>query len=145
HVVGATGVGNSYFLEGILKTLILLGYGMCVIDPTGDLYHRLMDFCAYLHLLRPELKLANRVIPFDVAETKQIIGFNPVARNARVMTYQVVALMEAIRKCWGQTTFFETPRLARWLFNTGYAVVDSSTTLTQSYHLVNPNPNPYRQ
>src|SRR3989442_304192 len=78
HVVGATGVGKSYFIEGILKCLILLGHGVCVIDPTGDLYNRLMDFCAYLHLLRPELKLANRVIPFDVAETKQIIGSNPV-------------------------------------------------------------------
>ena len=145
EVIGSTGVGNSFLIEGILKCLILLGHGICVLDPTGDLYRRLMAFCAYVNIQRPELHLARRVIPFDVAETKHIIGFNPVARNARIMTYQVVALMEAIRKCWGRGSFFETPRLARWLYNTGYAVVDSKTTLAQSYHLLNPHPNPYRE
>src|SRR6185503_14234211 len=85
HIVGATNVGKSYFLEGILKELILAGRGVCLIDPHGDLYHRLIDFCAYIDQVKPELKLSRRVIPFDVAETQQVLGFNPVARNARVM------------------------------------------------------------
>jgi hypothetical protein len=110
-VVGKTGTGKSYFL-----------------DPHGDLYHRVLDFCAYLNRLEPERKLAQRVIPFNIAETQKIIGFNPTARNARVLTYQVVALMESIRKCWGQDNFHNTPRLARWLYNTGYALIDSKTT-----------------
>ena len=135
HIVGATNVGKSYFLEGILKELILAGHGVCLIDPHGDLYHRLLDFCTYIDRVKPELRLSRRLIPFDVAETGQILGFNPVARNARVMTYQVVALMEAIRKVWGQATFQETPRLARWLFNAAYAVVDSKLTLLQTRHL----------
>ena len=73
-----------------------------------------------------------------------MIGFNPIARNARVMTYQVVALMEAIRKCFGQGSFQETPRLARWLFNVAYALVSSGLTLVQAQHLVNPGPSPMR-
>ena len=60
------------------------------------------------------------------------------------MTYQVVALMEAIRKVWGQATFQETPRLARWLFNAAYAVVDSKLTLLQTRHLLDTKTNPYR-
>jgi hypothetical protein len=128
----------------MIKSLILQGYGIVLIDPHGDLYHRLLAFCAWLSLQKPDLQLNRRVVPFDVAETQQIIGFNPVARNARVMTYQVVALMESIRKCFGQSNFQETPRLARWLFNVAYALVSGNLTFIQAQHMVNPAPNALR-
>lgn len=144
HVVGATNVGKSYFLEGVMKQLIMGGNGLCLVDPHGDLYHRMLDFCAYMNREEPGLNLDERVIPFDIGNTKQLIGFNPVQRNARVMTYQVVALMEAIRKCWSAESFDQTPRLARWLFNTGYAVVDSQATLLQALEMVDPKPNRFR-
>lgn len=60
------------------------------------------------------------------------------------MTYQVVALMESIRKCWGQGSFQETPRLARWLFNVAYALVSANVTFVQAQHLVNPASSPER-
>jgi hypothetical protein len=144
HVVGATGVGKSFFLEGIIKRLIEQGHGLCLITPHEDIYERILDYCARVHVAKPELGLARRVIPFDISNTRQILGFNPVARNARVMSYQVVALMDSIRKCWGQVNFQQTPRLARWLFNTGYAIVESNLTLLQARHLVDTKPNPYR-
>jgi hypothetical protein len=144
HVIGGTGSGKSYFLDGVLKSLILQGQGLCLIDPHGDLYHRILDFCTYLDREQPERQLARCVIPFDVAETNQIIGFNPVQRNARIMTYQVLALMEAIRKVWGQDSFQDTPRLARWLFNAAYGVIDANLTLVQTQYLVDPKPNPFR-
>src|SRR5438270_8873789 len=131
QILGSTGVGKSFLIEAMIKSLILQGYGVVLIDPHGDLYHRLLGFCAWLSLQKPELQLHRRVVPFDVAETQQIIGFNPVARNARVMTYQVVALMESIRKCFGQSNFQETPRLARWLFNVAYALVSGNLTFVQ--------------
>jgi hypothetical protein len=145
HVLGSTGLGKSYFLEGIIKSLIMQGHGVCVIDPHGDLYHRVLDFCTHLDQVQPERKLSKRVIPFDVGESKQIIGFNPARRNARVMTYQVLALMESIRKVWGQDSFQATPRLARWLFNAAYAVIDANLTMVQTQYLVDPKPSPYRE
>lgn len=144
HILGSTGVGKSFLIEAILKSLILQGYGVVLIDPHGDLYHRLLAFCAWLSQQKPELQLHRRVVPFDVADTENIIGFNPVARNARVMTYQVVALMESIRKAWGQNSFQETPRLARWLFNVAYALVSANVTFVQAQHLVNPASSPER-
>src|SRR5258708_23239706 len=144
QVVGSTGLGKSYFLEGIIKNLIMQGHGVCLIDPHGDLYHRTLDFCAYLDQVQPERKLSHRVIPFDVAESKKVIGFNPVQRNARVTTYQVLALMESIRKVWGQDSFQDTPRLARWLFNAAYGVIDANLTMVQTQYVVDPKPNPYR-
>ncbi|MBX9660388.1 MAG: DUF87 domain-containing protein [Nitrospiraceae bacterium] len=145
HVVGATNVGKSFFLAGMIENLILEGHGVCLIDPHGDLYHRVLKFCSYANQVRPELELQNRVIPFDIAESQHLMGFNPVQRNARVKTYQVVALMEAVRKCWGAGSFQETPRLARWLYNTLYAVIDAEMTFLQTYHMVNPQPNQYRR
>src|SRR5258708_5461924 len=145
EVIGSTGLGKSYYLEGMIKSLIMQGHGVCVIDPHGDLYHRVLDFCAYLDGLQPERKLSSRVVPFDIAESTQIIGFNPMQRNARVMTYQVLALMESIRKVWGQDSFQATPRLARWLFNAAYAVIDANLTMVQTQYLVDPKPSPYRE
>src|SRR5437868_4698259 len=144
HILGSTGVGKSFLMEAIIKSLILQGQGVVLIDPHGDLYHRLLNFCAWLSFQKPQLQLHRRVVPFDVAETQRIIGFNPVARNARVMTYQVVALMESIRKCFGQSNFQETPRLARWLFNVAYALVSGNLTFVQAQHMVNPAPNALR-
>src|ERR1035438_9128318 len=85
HVLGSTGVGKSFFLEAVIKSLILQGHGVILLDPHGDLYHRILTFCAWLSIQKPQLQLHRRVVPFDVAETANIIGFNPVARNARVM------------------------------------------------------------
>jgi hypothetical protein len=144
HLLGPTGVGKSSFLEGVLKELIRRGHGLCLITPHRDIYDHILTYCAHLHASRPELGLARRVIPFDIDESRHILGFNPVARNARVMTYQVVALMEAIRKSWGQANFNDTPLLARWLFNTSYGVVEPGLTLLQATRLVDSKPHPLR-
>jgi hypothetical protein len=52
--------------------------------------------------------------------------------------------MESIRKCWSQTSFDATPRLARWLFNVAYALVSANVTLIQAQDLVNPASSPIR-
>src|SRR5437868_7190537 len=44
QVVGSTGVGKSFLIEAIIKSLILQGYGVVLIDPHVDLYHRLLAF-----------------------------------------------------------------------------------------------------
>src|SRR5579871_2364710 len=38
QVVGATGVGKSFFLEGIIKRLIEQGHGLCLMTPHEDIY-----------------------------------------------------------------------------------------------------------
>lgn len=138
HVLGGTGVGKSFFLQLLIKELILAGHGVCVIDPHGDLYHDVLDFCAYAatHKDGQKLNLAARVIPFDISEKRFVLGFNPMARNARVMSYQVATMMESIRKAWGAGSFDQTPRLARWLCNLNYALIESGLTLVQARHLI---------
>ena len=79
HVVGATGVGKSFFLEGVIKRLIEQGHGVCLMTPHADIYHRVLDYCAGVNITHPHLRLAERVIPFDISDTRQVLGFNPVA------------------------------------------------------------------
>jgi hypothetical protein len=146
HVLGSTGVGKSFWLEALIEQLIAQGNGLCLIDPHGDLYHRVLSFCAYVDRLRSDLRLSERVIPFDIAERRQILGFNPMRRRTDEMEIasQARAMMETIRKCWGQASFDATPRLGRWLYNICYALIEADLSFVQAYHLVNPADNPYR-
>jgi hypothetical protein len=80
EVIGATGTGKSFMMEAILKSLILQGFGVTLLDPHGDLYERMLAFCAWLAMRKPELQLHRRVVPLDFAETRHVMGFNPIAR-----------------------------------------------------------------
>src|SRR5580693_7883182 len=62
HVLGSTGVGKSFFLEAAIKSLILQGYGVALLDPHGDLYDRILNFCAWLSIQKPQLQLHRRVV-----------------------------------------------------------------------------------
>ena len=145
HVLGATGTGKSFFLEGMFESLILQGHGGCFIDPHGESYHRMLGYLATLNRLRPQLRLSERVIPFDPSDTQNLLSFNPIARNAKVFDYQVTTLMEGMRKCWKAPNFTDTPRLARWLFNTTHALIESEVGLVQGWEMVKPYPSPLRQ
>jgi hypothetical protein len=70
QVIGSTGVGKSYMLEALIKSLILQGHGVTLLDPHGNLYHRILAFCAWLSMQRPDLQLHRRVIPFDVSNSQ---------------------------------------------------------------------------
>lgn len=146
HVLGGTGVGKSKFLELTIKELIMRGHGLCLIDPHGDLYHDILDFCSSIHEhpKAKHLNLASRVIPFDVAEEDYVFGFNPMARNKAMLVYQVISAMESIRKSWQMDSFSATPRLARWLFNMNYALIEGDLTLMQARHLASLPNNDYR-
>ncbi len=149
-VTGSTGTGKSYLLELIARFLIFYGFGVAVIDPHGHLYHRLSHFCAMLDRnpdykeFAKRLNLSNRVIPFNATSQEYIMGFNPLAKGSKTLTYQVTSLMEAVRKCWQMDSFVEAPLMARWLFNVFWTTMAAGGTLEQAFHIALPNKNPYR-
>src|SRR5260221_11138863 len=51
QILGSTGVGKTFLMEALIKTLIRQGFSVTVIDPNAVLYHRLLPFCACLSLL----------------------------------------------------------------------------------------------
>jgi len=139
HVIGATGVGKSKFLEHLIRLVITMPSKppVIVIDPHGVLYRDILKVCAVLNL-------SDRVVLFDPSETDYIVGYNPMARDEKSLSYQVLSLLEACRKVWGQETFNETPRLARWLYNTIDVLIEGKATFLEAMEVLDPFDNPYR-
>lgn len=130
HILGATSKGKSKFMEGMIRTDILKGRGLCLIDPHGRLYDDVVKFCA-------KHNLKEKVILFDPSEDEYIIGFNPVRREARDIGFQVDGVVQSVLKAWGQEDTQETPRLGRWLRNLAYVLAEQNLTFIESQHMIN--------
>lgn len=122
HVIGRTRSGKTKALEGWMLRAIANGYGVCAIDPHGDLFNDLVTDLALICSRYP--RLAERIVIFDPLDPEWSVGFNPlqvwpgelperkalfladvickvfeddptiVVRMRRVMRYTFLALME---------------------------------------------------
>ncbi len=68
YIIGKTGTGKSELLKEMIKQDINAGYGVCVIDPHGDLVD---DVIKYIPPSRAE-----DVIYFDPSDTERPMGLN---------------------------------------------------------------------
>ncbi|WP_417832830.1 helicase HerA domain-containing protein [Terasakiella sp.] len=63
HIIGSTGTGKSKILEHLIRqSLDRPNEGLCLIDPHGELYDDIVQYCAEI---RPEL--AERVVLINPA------------------------------------------------------------------------------
>ncbi|MBP9751949.1 MAG: type IV secretory system conjugative DNA transfer family protein [Candidatus Moranbacteria bacterium] len=68
YVIGQTGTGKSYFIQGLAKWDARQGHGFCFIDPHGD---AIEDIIASIPRER-----ADDVIVFDPSDVERPIGLN---------------------------------------------------------------------
>lgn len=68
YIIGKTGVGKSELLKEMVKQDIKAGYGVCVMDPHGDLIDETLKF------IPPDR--AEDVIYFDPSDTERPMGLN---------------------------------------------------------------------
>jgi hypothetical protein len=68
YIIGKTGVGKSELLKEMIKQDMKASYGVCVIDPHGDLVDDVLRY------IPPER--AEDVILFDPADTERPMGLN---------------------------------------------------------------------
>lgn len=68
YIIGKTGVGKSVLLQDMAIQDIKAGYGVCVVDPHGDLIDEIVKF------VPPER--AEDVIYFDPSDTSRPMGLN---------------------------------------------------------------------
>jgi len=73
YIIGKTGVGKSELLKEMIKQDIRSGYGVCVIDPHGDLIDDTLRF------IPPNR--AEDVIYFDPSDTERPMGLNLLEAN----------------------------------------------------------------
>lgn len=68
YIIGQTGMGKSVLQKALAKQDIANGYGLCVVDPHGDLVDDILEW------VPPER--ADDVILFDPSDTSRPIGLN---------------------------------------------------------------------
>ena len=92
-VIGKTGTGKSTLLETLATQDIVMGNGMALLDPHGDLAERLADTAkAY----RPE-----DMIYVDPSDLTSPFGYNPLRRVAyERVPLAASGLLESMKKLW---------------------------------------------
>lgn len=95
YIIGKTGVGKTKMIELLARADINEGYGLCVIDPHGDLIGSLLDY------IPGERK--DDVVLIDPTDMDFPVSFNPI-REVPPEDRHLVAggLIEAFKKQFGE-------------------------------------------
>jgi len=77
YIVGKSGVGKSKLLELLIRQDIAYKYGMCLIDPHGDVIETVLDFV-------PKERIEDVVI-IDPGDVEYPVSFNPLANVSLIL------------------------------------------------------------
>lgn len=114
YIIGKTGVGKSKLMELLLRQDVAYNYGLCLIDPHGDLIEAVLDFI-------PESRIPD-VVLIDPSDSNYPITFNPLLNINPELKHQVAqGFMEVIEKQFGAAW---TPRLEHIFRFTTLAMLD---------------------
>ncbi len=109
HAIGPPGCGKSRFLFGLFQALCgLPGATIVLINPKGRLARLARDWMI-------ERRMEKRLLWFDPGDARPI-GYNPMAANGLPVSTHAKSVRDSIRSAFGQSSFDQTPQLARLLF-----------------------------
>ena len=136
HIIGATGEGKSKFIEHMIREDIRAGHGLCLIDPHGDLYNDIVDWCTARKMLAGGRQ--TKIILFDPSQDKWTFGFNPLEMADSEISFFVDAMVRAVSKVWGGTNLDNTPLLKRCLRILFHALIEKKLSLLEAGALIDP-------
>lgn len=114
YIVGKSGVGKSKLQELMIRQDIAYGYGVCVIDPHGELIDDILDFV-------PAERIDD-VCVIDPSDEAFPVSFNPLANVDPGFKHQLTqGLIEVLKKQFGSNW---TPRLEHVFRFTVLALLD---------------------
>jgi hypothetical protein len=139
HVIGSSGSGKSKFLESMIRGELRNRQGFCLLDPHGNLYDDVLNYCSH-HVLDRDIILLNPSSP------NSVIGFNPFQRpdhgNISVL---VDRRINATMHAWDRPNTDQTPTLERTLRLIYTVMLDQNLGLPQVQHLIDFNAREIRQ
>jgi energy-coupling factor transporter ATP-binding protein EcfA2 len=92
-LIGRTGVGKTTLLETMVMQDIRAGRGLCLIDPHGDLYTRLLE--------QVPMERRADLIALDLSKQDQPYGYNPLRRVApHLIPLAAGGMLSAMKKMW---------------------------------------------
>ena len=98
YIVGKTGTGKSTFISNMVKSDMLSGNGLALLDPHGDLVETVLE-----HIPTERI---NDVVLFDVADTGYPIGFNLLQYDSEEEKNRIVS--------WVVSAFYRLFAHSRW-------------------------------
>ena len=132
HAVGASGTGKSKLLESLIRQDILVGRGLCLIDPHGTLADGVVSWCASRKV--DQWRKIHVVTPADLDWSA---GFNPLRLDTVVEPQaRVDAMVSACAQVWGGEDLATTPLLKRCLKAVFYVLAVRELTLVEATDLI---------
>jgi type IV secretory pathway TraG/TraD family ATPase VirD4 len=114
YIIGKSGVGKSKLQELMIRQDIAYGYGICVIDPHGELIDDILEFV-------PENRIDDVCI-IDPSDVDFPVSFNPLANIDPGFKHQLTqGFVEVLKKQFGSNW---TPRLEHVFRFTVLALLD---------------------
>ncbi len=114
YIIGKSGVGKSKLLELLIRQDIGYGYGLCLMDPHGDVIDAILDFI-------PEERMKD-VVLIDPTDLDHPASFNPLQNIDPSFKHQLAqGLIEVMEKQFGANW---TPRLEHVFRFTVLALLD---------------------
>lgn len=134
HVLGPPGSGKTRLLLSIFQQLCRDPRATIVLlNPKGALARNARDW-AIGH------GQSKRLIWFDPADPEFVMGYNPLSPNGLPVATHAKAVRESIRSAWGQSSFDETPQLARLLYLAIAISISLRGTLLDALRLLRSGP-----
>jgi len=126
HILGSSGMGKTFLLEHLARSLIDFKQGICVIDPHGDLYQRLLKYVV-------RKRLEKKVILFDPNDRDWAVGLNYLEYDEKNFspTSHASLVMRGISRIFGDENQDVKPQLSRWERDTLIALVQTRQTLVE--------------
>jgi len=126
--LGVSGSGKTYFLEQMVRQDIEAGRGVCVLDPSGDLYNRLVKYC---HINRFKQNLKDRLILINPQDEEWSIGLNylEIMDAKTTPSTQAGVVSRGISKVFGDEDLEDKPRLDLWQSSTVLPLIKAGLTL----------------
>ena len=128
-------MGKTKFLEHMIREDILAGHGVCLIDPHGDLFKNVVEWCA-----AAGIEKSRRIHIIDPSLQNWRTGFNPLARYADEKPLdRVDSMLEALAQVWGGVNAMETPSIRSVLRAVFTILIESGQTLADAFPLTRLN------
>lgn len=136
YVCGTTGSGKSRFLENMIIQDIALDHPLCVIDPTGGLYSKILDFIAHCieqsrfskwnqNGFTPEEinQILEKYLFLNIDDRTNPLRINPLEPNEFETTEEMVDdLLKVTERLFGNVD--EMRRLRQTLRNTFWTIAE---------------------
>ena len=132
HILGPPGVGKTRLNLALFRQFIHLPNTSVILgNQKGEFFHMARDIAI-------AAGQAKRLVIFDPGDPEMICGYNPLQPNGLTVATHAKQVRESIRAAWGQSSFDQTPQLARLLYIALYVARELELTLSETLGVLRP-------